>query len=277
MRRSVLIGCVLATISLTIAACDKKPASEPTPKGNETPTKGLSTASGRSEADQQASRDSLNQIWLGVCSHHDTYMKLPTHSWMLGKGMRLAGGLSWRVHLLPFLKQEGLYKQFKLDEPWDSENNKKLIEKMPKVYASPGVAAEPGQTYFKVFAGPGLVFDPESTNASQITLADGTVNTILAVEGGSPVIWTKPDDVAFDQKKPVPDLSLAGVRKVNIIMFAGAIRTLDLDQISEATLKAAITPAAQDVLGPDWKSAAPEVPKKKEPPVPPPSRGPTGR
>jgi hypothetical protein len=205
-------------------------------------------------------------------------MKLPTHSWMLGKGQRLPGGLSWRVHILPFLKEDELYKQFKLDEPWDGENNKKLIEKMPKVYSSPGVAAEPGQTYFKVFAGSGLVFDPESTKAWQITLADGTVNTILAVEGGSPVIWTKPDDVAFDPTKPIPDLSLARARKINLIMFAGAIRTLDLDKVSEATLKAAITPAAQDLLGPDWKSAAPEVLKKKEPPVPPTGgRGPTGR
>jgi hypothetical protein len=34
--------------------------------------------------------------------------------------------LSWRVAILPHLGQEALYKEFKLDEPWDSENNKKL-------------------------------------------------------------------------------------------------------------------------------------------------------
>ena len=33
--------------------------------------------------------------------------------------------LSWRVLLLPYLEQNNLYQQFKLDEPWDSENNKK--------------------------------------------------------------------------------------------------------------------------------------------------------
>src|SRR6476646_454448 len=29
--------------------------------------------------------------------------------------------LSWRVALLPFLEEGTLYKQFKLDEPWDSD------------------------------------------------------------------------------------------------------------------------------------------------------------
>src|SRR4051812_32634281 len=43
--------------------------------------------------------------------------------------------LSWRVQILPSLEEDALYKQFKLDEPWDSENNKKLIDQMPKLYA----------------------------------------------------------------------------------------------------------------------------------------------
>ena len=40
-------------------------------------------------------------------------------------------GLSWRVAILPYLEQDTLYKQFKLDEPWDSPHNKKLIRQMP--------------------------------------------------------------------------------------------------------------------------------------------------
>ena len=39
--------------------------------------------------------------------------------------------LSWRVLLLPYLEEKTLYEQFHLDEPWDSPNNKKLIERMP--------------------------------------------------------------------------------------------------------------------------------------------------
>lgn len=44
--------------------------------------------------------------------------------------------LSWRVLLLPYVARNGLYREFKLDEPWDSEHNKKLISKMPDFYAT---------------------------------------------------------------------------------------------------------------------------------------------
>ncbi|MCH7725943.1 MAG: hypothetical protein IH991_05605, partial [Planctomycetes bacterium] len=44
--------------------------------------------------------------------------------------------LSWRVMLLPFLgaAEEDLYRHFYLDEPWDSEKNKKLLDSMPEVF-----------------------------------------------------------------------------------------------------------------------------------------------
>jgi len=64
--------------------------------------------------------------------------------------------LSWRVEILRQLGHEALYKEFKLDEPWDSEHNKKLIGKMPKVYAGPGAAEQitkDGKTYYQVFTG----------------------------------------------------------------------------------------------------------------------------
>ena len=66
--------------------------------------------------------------------------------------------LSWRVQILPYLEQERLYKQFKLDEPWDSEHNKKLIDKMPKTLRSPRQAAAlTDRTDYLAPLGPGLV------------------------------------------------------------------------------------------------------------------------
>src|SRR5262249_42923145 len=50
--------------------------------------------------------------------------------------------LSWRVRLLPHMEEDKLYKEFKLDEPWDSANNIKLLERMPKVYESPRVTVK---------------------------------------------------------------------------------------------------------------------------------------
>ncbi len=45
--------------------------------------------------------------------------------------------LSWRVAILPYLEREDLFKEFHLDEPWDSQHNKALIPRMPRVYRSP--------------------------------------------------------------------------------------------------------------------------------------------
>ena len=39
--------------------------------------------------------------------------------------------------ILPYIEQDALYKEFHQDEPWDSEHNKKLIDKMPVTYAVP--------------------------------------------------------------------------------------------------------------------------------------------
>ncbi len=43
-------------------------------------------------------------------------------------------GRSWRVDILPFLGQEALFAQYKQNEPWDSENNKKVLAQMPDVF-----------------------------------------------------------------------------------------------------------------------------------------------
>lgn len=117
--------------------------------------------------------------------------------------------LSWRVSLLPYLDQEELYKQFKLDESWDSEHNKKLLAKMPSVYAPPGIKTkEPNTTFYQVFVGKGAVFE----GAERIMIKDirgGTSHTAMAVEAGAAVPWTKPEDVAFDPEKEI--LPLGGI------------------------------------------------------------------
>ena len=62
--------------------------------------------------------------------------------------------LSWRVLILPYIEQDALYRQVKLDEPWDSPGNLPLSQTVVKVYAVPGRPAEPGHTYLRGFIGP---------------------------------------------------------------------------------------------------------------------------
>jgi len=71
---------------------------------------------------------------------------------------------SWRVKLLPFIEEESLYKEFHLDEPWDSPHNIRFVERMPPVYAlPPRVAARmkvpTGHTVVHVFYGRNAAFE----------------------------------------------------------------------------------------------------------------------
>jgi prepilin-type processing-associated H-X9-DG protein len=105
-------------------------------------------------------------------------------------------GLSWRVQVLPYVEQDDLYRQFKLDEPWDSETNKKLIEKIPPILVPIRGKAEKGQTFYQTFTGKHGWMNAGATLPG--TFLDGTSNTFLVAEAAKPVIWTKPDDLEFD-------------------------------------------------------------------------------
>jgi hypothetical protein len=144
----------------------------------------------------QKAENNLKEIALGWHNYHDTYGHFPSNE-VSKDGKPL---LSWRVQLLPYLEAEDLHKQFKLDEPWDSEANKKLIDKMPRLYAPVRGKADPGLTYYQVFTGKaGLIKSGQKLALFGIT--DGTSNTLLCVEAGKPVVWTKPDDLEFDGKQ----------------------------------------------------------------------------
>src|SRR5262249_40333472 len=121
--------------------------------------------------------------------------------------------LSWRVHILPFVEEDLLYHQFRLDEPWDSPNNIRLLDRVPRVYVLPNVPLVAGMTHYRGFSSPGAVFDrrlvvnqsrPPKEVLNLSGFKDSTSNTILVVEAGDPVEWTKPDDLDASPGRPFP-------------------------------------------------------------------------
>ena len=155
--------------------------------------------------------------------------------------------LSWRVQLLPFVEEDVLYRQFKLDEAWDSEHNIKLLEKMPKVFDSPRVKARKGYTVYQGFSGGVL-----GSRYSIGTVPDGTSNTIWCVEATATVPWTKPVDIAFNVKEDLPKFGKAFGDKPFALLLDGSVRIVDTKKISSDTLKKAIMPDDGMVLGADW-------------------------
>lgn len=178
----------------------------------------------RLTADRQKSANSMKQIAIALHSYHDVNGHFPTDVRdKAGKAL-----LSWRVHLLPYLEQQHLYLQFKMDEPWDSEANKKLIPLMPKVLRSPrqGAATKDRTTYLAPL-GKGFISDaPKGLKFSEIT--DGSSNTIMVVEADDEqaVIWTKPDDLKIDAKNPSKGLLGHYMTGVHALLADGSVTFL---------------------------------------------------
>jgi hypothetical protein len=231
---------------------------------------GLNVPKQDTSAERKQSADNLRRLAKALIqfNYKNTYMpasadvdisvrrrlNLPV---MNSKELAQAGGkvqgkplplLNWRVAILPFLGEEALYKEFRLDEPWDSDHNKKLIPKMPKVFAPVrGTTNEPGMTYYQVFNGPDAPFDgmigPRAPGAFQ----DGMAFTFLVAEGGEPVIWTRPQDVPYDAKKPLPKLGGLFPEGFHAAMGDGTVRFVPRDT-NEKTIRAVITPRGGEVV-----------------------------
>ncbi len=157
--------------------------------------------------------------------------------------------LSWRVHLLPFIEQDNLYKEFRMQEPWDSPTNIKLLEKMPKVFESPRVKAKKGYTVYQGFEGHGAFF---KSQYKIVSILDGTSNTILCLEATNAVPWTKPGNIPFDPAKDLPKFGKAFGDKPCLVLCDGSTRQINLKTLSAETLKNAICGDDGNVLGKDW-------------------------
>jgi hypothetical protein len=190
------------------------------------------------------SQNNLKQIVLAMINSADTNRGTMPGDIRTADGKAL---LSWRVAILPYLEQVELYKKFKLDEAWDSEANKKLIEKMPRLYAPIRVKAKAGETFYQVFTGESTLFNPKMAARYPASITDGTANTALVFEAGDPVIWTKPADMPFDPKKDLPKLGGLFDGVCHVAMCDGSVFRMKKDPDAEL-LRALITPRGGEIL-----------------------------
>ncbi len=155
----------------------------------------------REAARRNQSMNNMKQLMLALLIYSDAHKKFPAHASYSPDGKPL---LSWRVQVLPFLEEQELYQQFKLDEPWDSEHNRALLAKMPAVYANPNLNLTEGTTNYLAVIGEACIFDGSSKGIGFRQIPDGTSKTIMLVEADADraVEWTKPADFQYDAKNP---------------------------------------------------------------------------
>jgi hypothetical protein len=214
---------------------------------------------------QARSLKNLEKIAFAMHDYNDEHGRLPPRVVYNRAGKPLYG---WRVLLLPYLgpQEKELYRQFHLREAWDSPHNCQLLARMPAVYASPAAASDTDTHYLtfdgkncafqgSVDQGPlrvfnlvplqfrGRVYEAGTETVIPRSFLAGTSQTILVIEADDAVPWTKPADIVYARKQPLPRLGgLYSGGQLNVAMVDGSTRSLQRDEASDANMRKAIAP-----------------------------------
>jgi hypothetical protein len=178
-------------------------------------------------------QNNLKQLALGMHNYHSAFNALPTYAELKTTGK--TSGLSWRVHILPFIEHADLYREFKLDEPWDSPYNLPLLERMPQVFkpvipVGSTESVKPFHTTYVAPIGEKTVFGQDKPVDFQ-HITDGTSNTIAFVEvkPEHAIPWTSPEECRYDAEDPAGQLrSING--RVSTAFMDGSVRGIRDDE-----------------------------------------------
>jgi hypothetical protein len=194
-------------------------------------------------AHSQVARN-MKTLALAMHTYHDANKGLPMPALTDSQGRSL---LSWRVAILPMLDELELYQQFKLDEPWNSPHNYKLLPRMPKIFA-PVVdkPSDPYSTFYHVFVGGGAAFEP-GKRLGFGSFPDGLSNTILIVDGAQAVPWTVPSALPYHPQGLLPRLGGHFPGGFHVALADGTVRFFK-QNCDPQELRAAITRAGGETV-----------------------------
>jgi len=207
----------------------------------------------RQAARHAQSSNNIRQQSLAMLNYESANQQFP---------QRDKNGLSWRVHILPFIEYGDLHDRFNLDEPWNSPNNIQLLAEMPDVYVCPAVDLSPGFTVYQV-PHTDLAINPEPRSVAMfdnsgkgITFSDifdGSSNTamILEVNAEAAVEWTKPADWEFDPTDPMRDSGEVNLGGMNVGFADGSVRQIP-NFIDPETMKAIMSRAGGEKIPVDF-------------------------
>ncbi|QDU11016.1 DUF1559 domain-containing protein [Gimesia aquarii] len=113
----------------------------------------------REAARRTQSMNNLKQIMLGLHNYYAIHKHFPP-AVVIGPDGKTPH--SWRVAILPYLGQKALYDEYQKNQPWDSEQNLKVLAKMPDVYRSPAEDGNANNTAYFAVVGKNTAFGKSS-------------------------------------------------------------------------------------------------------------------
>jgi hypothetical protein len=167
---------------------------------------------------------------------------------------------SWRVMILPYLGEEELYNQFRLDLPWNDPDNMSVAANMPAVYRHPNSNANGLylESAYYLIVGPATLFPPAGPLGPD-QIADSPAQTILLTEG-TPLVpsgmWTEPIDMEL-AKMSGQIGSNPGIDPGGLLDEGVAIATVDgrghfiRDTMMPNTFRALVTPGGGERMADD--------------------------
>ena len=203
------------------------------------------TAKVRQATTQMVSQNNMKQIGLGMHSVHDVTNSFQgPYAQGVKPGDPSFQGHSFRVGLLPYIEQDSLYRRIDLTQPWDSGRNAPTTSTPVVTYLDLANPASVGTaTPYRLFVGPGALFDGTAKMPTMMSVTDGTSNTILLVSATQTVPWAKPQELPYGPGVPIPPLG--GDPKAdgfNALFADGSVRYIKRT-ITDANLRSLIEKA----------------------------------
>lgn len=176
---------------------------------------------------------------------------------------------SWRVAILPYIEENGMYSNYRFKEPWNSPHNSKVTAERPEIFHCPSdkQSGESDTSYVAVLS-PNSVWGINQSKSID-GIKDGTDKTILLIEmKNSGIHWAEPRDLdlsnlppSIDKQKLFESLSnhIGGV----CVAFAdGPIEFLPFAHSSLEYLEALVSRDGGEAIA--WENRMPRVvPKAK--------------
>ena len=154
--------------------------------------------SAKQSARRMQCSNQLKEITLALHAYHDVYKSLPPAYTTDADGKPLH---SWRVLILPFIEEQRLYDQIRLDESWDSEHNRQFHNQIPRVYLCPTANSDAwvkGATSYMRLMGPGTTTNgPDTVTLKEVTAGKNSV--FWLVEVIPTTCWMEPVDVRVNE------------------------------------------------------------------------------